>query len=37
MRQHKSVLDVQLFRAADYITDYYLVVAKLRERLVVKK
>jgi hypothetical protein len=26
-----------LFRAADYITGYYLVVAKLRERLVVKK
>jgi hypothetical protein len=32
-----SVLDVRSFRAADCDTDYYLVVAKVRERLAVNK
>jgi hypothetical protein len=36
-RQHLSVLDTRPFRAADYDTDHYLVVAKVRERLVVSK
>jgi hypothetical protein len=34
---HSSVLDVRSFRAAAYDTDYYLVVAKVRERLAVSK
>jgi hypothetical protein len=34
---HASVLDVQLFRAADCDTDYYLMVAKVWERLAVSK
>jgi hypothetical protein len=34
---HSSVLDVQSFRAADCDTDDYLVVAEVRERLVVSK
>jgi hypothetical protein len=36
-RQHSSILDVQLFGAADCDTDHYLVVAKIRERLAVSK
>jgi hypothetical protein len=36
-RRHSSVLDVRSFRAADCDTDYYLVVAKVRERLAVNK
>jgi hypothetical protein len=36
-RWHSSILDIRLFRAADYDTDYYLVVAKFRERLAVSK
>jgi hypothetical protein len=34
---HSSVLDVQSFRAADCGTDHYLVVAKIRARLAVRK
>jgi hypothetical protein len=36
-QRHSCVLDVRSFRAADCDTDYYLVVAKVRERLAVKK
>jgi hypothetical protein len=36
-RHHSSILDVQLFRAADCDTDHYLVVAKVGERLAVSK
>jgi hypothetical protein len=36
-RRHSIVLDVRLFRAADCDTDHYLVVAKFRERLAVRK
>jgi hypothetical protein len=36
-RRHSSVLFVRSFRAADCDTDHYLVVAKIRERLVVNK
>jgi hypothetical protein len=36
-RWHSSILDVQLFWAADCDTDHYLVVAKVRERLAVSK
>jgi hypothetical protein len=36
-RRHSSVLDVQSFRTADCDNDHYLVVAKVRERLVVNK
>ena len=32
-----SVQDVRSFRGADYDTDHYLVVAKVRERLAVSK
>jgi hypothetical protein len=31
-RRHSSVLDVRSFRAADCVTDHYLLVAKVRER-----
>jgi hypothetical protein len=34
-RRHLNVLDVRSFRAADCDSDYYLVVAKVRERLTV--
>ena len=34
---HSSITDVQSFRGADCNTDHYLVVAKLRERLAVRK
>jgi hypothetical protein len=36
-KRHSSVVDVQLFRAADCDTDHYLVVAKVKERLAVSK
>ena len=36
-RLHSSILDVQSFRGADCDTDYYLMVAKVRERLTVSK
>ena len=34
-RWHSSILDVRIFRGADYDTDHYLVVAKVREILAV--
>ena len=36
-RRHSNILDVRSFREADCDTDHYLVVAKLRERLAVRK
>jgi hypothetical protein len=36
-RWHSSILDVRSFRGADCDPDHYLVVAKVRERLVVSK
>jgi hypothetical protein len=36
-RRHLSVFDVRSFTAADYDTDHYLVVEKVRERLAVIK
>jgi hypothetical protein len=36
-RQHPSIPDVRSFRWADYDTDHYLVVAKVRKRLTVSK
>jgi len=36
-RWHSSILDVRSFRGAECDTDHYLVVAKVRERLVVNK
>jgi hypothetical protein len=36
-RRHSNILDVHSFRGADYDTDHYLVVAKLRERISVSK
>jgi hypothetical protein len=36
-RRHSSILDVLSFRAAKCDTSYYLVVAKVRERLKVSK
>ncbi|PNF40100.1 hypothetical protein B7P43_G10719 [Cryptotermes secundus] len=36
-RRHSSLLDVRSFRAADCVTDHYLVVAKVRERLAESK
>ena len=34
-RWHWSILDVRSFRGADYDIDHYLMVAKVRKRLVV--
>jgi hypothetical protein len=36
-RQHSSILNVRSFRGADCDIDHYLVVAKVRERLAVRK
>ena len=36
-RWHSSILDVQSFRRADFDTNHYLVVAKVRESLAVSK
>ena len=36
-RWQSSVLDVRIFRGSEYDTDYYLVIAKVRERLGVGK
>jgi hypothetical protein len=36
-RRHSSILDVRSFRAADFDTDHYLMVAKVKERLAVSK
>ena len=36
-RWHSSILDVRSFREADCDNDHYLVVAKVRERLAVRK
>jgi hypothetical protein len=36
-RRHSNILDVRSYRAADCDTDYYLAVAKVRERLAVNK
>jgi hypothetical protein len=37
MRWISSILEVQLFRAAGFDIDHYLVIAKVRERLAVSK
>jgi len=36
-RRHSSIIDVRIFRGGDCDTDHYLVVAKFRERLAVRK
>jgi len=36
-RRHSTIIDVGSFRGADCDTDHYLVVAKVRERLAVRK
>jgi hypothetical protein len=36
-RRLSSILDIRSFRGADCDTDHYLVVAKFRERLAVRK
>jgi hypothetical protein len=37
MRWHSSILDVLLLRAADCVTDHYLLVTEIREKLAVNK
>jgi hypothetical protein len=36
-RRHSGILDIRSFKSADCDTDYYLMVAKVRERLAVSK
>ena len=36
-RRHSSIIDVRSFRRAECDNDHYLVVAKVRERLAVRK
>jgi hypothetical protein len=36
-RRHSNILDIRSYREADFDTDHYLVVAKIRERLAVNK
>jgi hypothetical protein len=36
-RWHSSIIDVRSFRGADYDANHNLVVAKVRERLAVRK
>jgi endonuclease/exonuclease/phosphatase family metal-dependent hydrolase len=36
-RRHSNILDVRSYRAADYNTDHYLVVVKIKEQLAVNK
>jgi hypothetical protein len=36
-QRHSNVVDVRLLRAADFDSDHYLVVAKVRKRLTVNK
>jgi hypothetical protein len=36
-RWHSSILDVRAFKGADYGTDHYVVIAKVKERLSVSK
>jgi hypothetical protein len=36
-QRHSNVLEVRSFRAADFDSDHYLVVAKVKERLAVNK
>jgi len=36
-RRHSTILDVRNFRGADCNTDHYLLVAKVKERLVLSK
>ena len=36
-RWHSSIIEVRSFRGADCDTEHYLVVAKVRERLAVRK
>jgi hypothetical protein len=36
-RRHSNILDVRSYRGAEYDTDHYLVVEKLRERISVSK